>query len=694
MGPRIRVTLFDLERRALVSAEFASFPVVIGREQDCHLRVPNELKQISRHHAKIDLSGETLKVFDLKSRYGVFQKGQRGGEFPISADHDGQLTEFSLADFVVAVEILSRPEPAEATLGAATALAMTQITELDTVYQPNESVTVDPPTFTPPPTVKPAAKSHPAPTPLEARGEDGLDTVVEIDEKTGIIALDKTFTNISPGSASVGPDSIQRESPGEAARLQGFITWNNDLYDVRLFQPDEPVLLSPTTQAALTVPVLKSDLLIGQAKGREATFLIPSDLPFWVYENNSLVSNQALIDEGRARVYKDQFRLKLRKQTVLAIELIPGVRAQFRMVPEPPQVLPYIPYQWTKEAIASAGLMVAVHLAILFLIFLAPGPTDLPKIENVPERTVRLLFEDVPPPPPEPEPTPVATPPPTPAPTAAPTAAPKPTPKPTPKLEPKPKPTPKPKPVVEAPPQPKPVVAAPPAPKPQQVTRALPQRPPPETTSTVVPAEPDESADLLAALGGLSDTPAAKPSGSAPAAGRRVVQGPSGGPTNRGVSVDNLRAGSRANTSSDSLGGALGSAPSGFAQPGVKSQAGRRRIEGQVVGRPQISSQSQDNGLTEKQIMDVVQKATSRVQQCYERSLMDQSDLAGRAEYEWDISPQGVVIQTRVRSSELSGPGATGLHECVQKAIRALKFPTASSGRPTTAKIGFPFGKL
>jgi outer membrane biosynthesis protein TonB len=128
-----------------------------------------------------------------------------------------------------------------------------------------------------------------------------------------------------------------------------------------------------------------------------------------------------------------------------------------------------------------------------------------------------------------------------------------------------------------------------------------------------------------------------------------------------------------------------------YAGPTGKSAAGKRKIEGAVIGTPSLKAPKTEQGLTNAEVMKVVNAALSKIQQCYERELFNDPNLAGRVEYEWEINPSGSVIDVSVKRAEMSK--ADKLNSCVMGVIKALKFPTAKNGQNTLATIGFPFGK-
>jgi serine phosphatase RsbU (regulator of sigma subunit) len=64
---------------------------VIGRHEQCDLRLPPEVEKVSRYHARFDHDGSRWRVADLGSRWGTFVNGVRLGpnvEMPLS---DGDL---------------------------------------------------------------------------------------------------------------------------------------------------------------------------------------------------------------------------------------------------------------------------------------------------------------------------------------------------------------------------------------------------------------------------------------------------------------------------------------------------------------------------------------------------------------------------------------------------------------------------
>jgi pSer/pThr/pTyr-binding forkhead associated (FHA) protein len=63
--------------RAGETMEIGAGKLIIGREEDCHLRPDSEF--ISRHHCVLLLDDYTLRVRDLGSKNGTFVNGDRVG---------------------------------------------------------------------------------------------------------------------------------------------------------------------------------------------------------------------------------------------------------------------------------------------------------------------------------------------------------------------------------------------------------------------------------------------------------------------------------------------------------------------------------------------------------------------------------------------------------------------------------------
>jgi hypothetical protein len=125
---------------------------------------------------------------------------------------------------------------------------------------------------------------------------------------------------------------------------------------------------------------------------------------------------------------------------------------------------------------------------------------------------------------------------------------------------------------------------------------------------------------------------------------------------------------------------------------GLGGKAGKQKVLGTVVGGATYTENSKNEGLTRDQVMKVIQKNQARIQQCYERALLDNPDLIGSADFEWEIAASGAVSSVNVKNATIKN--GENLLGCVKNVFTQMKFPQAKNGEGTTSTIGLPFGRL
>ena len=84
-------------------------------------------------------------------------------------------------------------------------------------------------------------------------------------------------------------------------------------------------------------------------------------------------------------------------------------------------------------------------------------------------------------------------------------------------------------------------------------------------------------------------------------------------------------------------------------------------------------------------IQKVVNAHLYQVQGCYERQLAGNPNLAGKATFQWTISPSGGVAGVRVAGASIA---SVEVMSCIQGAIRGWSFPKPEGGSVT---VTYPF---
>jgi len=100
--------------------------LLIGREEDCHLRPESEF--VSRHHCVLLLDDYTLRIRDLGSKNGTFVNGRRVGSGETILLHDDTI---SIGEMIGQIDLTPAAIPDPAALPSA--LHSTGVFEGDTV---------------------------------------------------------------------------------------------------------------------------------------------------------------------------------------------------------------------------------------------------------------------------------------------------------------------------------------------------------------------------------------------------------------------------------------------------------------------------------------------------------------------------------------------------------------------------------
>lgn len=115
---------------------------------------------------------------------------------------------------------------------------------------------------------------------------------------------------------------------------------------------------------------------------------------------------------------------------------------------------------------------------------------------------------------------------------------------------------------------------------------------------------------------------------------------------------------------------------------------GTGRVRGRVRN---VSALTRVQGsLSRGEIQQVVNRASGRIQRCYERGLASQPNLSGRVVYSWTIAANGRASGVRKASG---GLGNANVENCIAGVLRRLRFPRPRGGPVTVSAYPFIFSR-
>ena len=654
----------------LINRVFYEYPIVIGRSANCDIPLAT-FDFISRQHAAVTLDAEQLVIVDLNSSNGFTFAGQKSKRAPLVPGADIRIGPLSIDFSYIKNEVVSDPftatarlTPGEPTVLGANALkaepqarveSEPQLVSLPAIEEDDdleELEDLDEAPSLPPPVVPNTTGSW------TGSGPTGLEIEVE---KSVVVKQNHVTTHHL--AAKLQPQN---------RALEAILTWTDQIYDSKTLMSASRLTVGSSPSALMYLPTLRRNVNFASYDGQKASCFVPQGTTIRIqrgeqnFSMTELMASHALTSKAGGYVYS------LHDEDLATVEISPDVQIHFRYIPSPRRLAKGNLGQVTEDIQRSALISGFVHLFIVLLALFSSPPQPMPKIDNVPDRIARLLV-----PPPQPKPTP------------EPTPVPKPTPPPD-----KPKPTPQPKPEIQKikeqvrqkiQPKPKPIKMVTNK-QIEKINKELPTKPKPVDVSQL---------GALGALTALSN----KVTTPQPPTALNINPNAGGSPSNPNLGgvVGVLKSaggklsagGGVSGPKTKGLGYGLGQ---GYGVAGVKGASGNRAIAGAVVGNPQLMQIGASEGLTRNQVMDVVKRYLGKIQSCYERSLLSNPGLAGRIEYEWEISPSGQVVDARVRKAEVGG--GDSLNNCVLAVFRSMTFPQAKNGQSTTPNIGFPFGRM
>ncbi len=112
---------------------------------------------------------------------------------------------------------------------------------------------------------------------------------------------------------------------------------------------------------------------------------------------------------------------------------------------------------------------------------------------------------------------------------------------------------------------------------------------------------------------------------------------------------------------------------------------GKGKKVGGTVTRASSRSVSAQGSIDRDKVARVINSNLQAVRACYERALLRDPGLAGKAVLEWSINTSGTVVTAKTKSSTLRNAEVEG---CILRSIKTWKFPAAKGGKVI---VTYPF---
>ncbi len=678
----LKITVFHKDQVALENT-FNSYPIVIGRSNKCDVPL-SQYEFLSRQHCVVNVEHGKIQVVDLESANGMYFEGQKVKKALIDRDVTISIGEIKIRFELVEATVLESPDEVTKTSGpkimpdaipsfggkkSSTETPKSEHSETKASQRETVKTQVDSKPILPKENIRVASPE------LQATANKKS---LSHEKKKKQNKHSQAHTELN-GLSVIKPHHHAAQLRPNQRVLESYITWKDQIYESQVYYPGSQVIVGHGENVTLEVPTLKYALPLAFYDGNNTQCVIPQNFSFAIQNESGFLEKEDLVQSGQATNKNKSVQYKMGPADVVSVDLGPNMAVHFRYAPAPRQLSKAMQLLDDPELKKTTVVSGIAHLALLLTILLTEPKSKAPVIKNVPERYARLLVKKPEPPKPLPPPPPKKPEPPKQKEVAK-------------REQPKKQPQKQPKIVKKQPKQTKIVKV--------QTSKILKRinKYPVEVDRPMKPAEKPVVANIqavgaLAALNAFSSKAAVSDQPVAininKNAGGQTALNTGGVIGTLKTNTGKLAAGGLASVKTKGLGYGTGT---GYGVQGIKGTAGGRAVAGTVVGAPSLMRLSKEDGLSRQQVMDVVKRYMGEIQQCYERSLIDNPNIAGRAEYEWEISPKGAVQWAKVKKSEMSG--ADSLNGCVTGIFKKMKFPVAKNGQNTIPNIGFPFGRL
>ncbi len=666
---------------------FKKSEIIIGRQSENDIEISD--KAVSRQHAKIIIENNEIKLVDLGSANGTFVDNEK-----ISVQKVNSLSLIRIGHKILKLTLLVTVKENGHKIARAIEepIAETELTL--SIIVKNIEASVD------------------------AKKVNYHDTVS---------VVNSNFIDL------MTQGYIKQGSPHFTGfKLESLVLWNDRIFSMNEFGHKQKIDVGPLSKNAIHIPSLSQNWTLINYDFAEARFIVPQTFPIYVLRGKNFLTQEHLLKEKRIKTNVQSLEVVASAYDVVRIDIDESTKLYVRYIPTSEDLdrkKLMSPDEFVKKAFKFSFVF---HLILAVIIMLIPAEKLKEKvIQKSVEHTARIIIEEkmkeVLPPQPEPikpiEEVKI------PEPEVKPPEPPKEIPKELPvekqpvivkhkpkikkmiplpvvkkvkreELREEPESDPEPiakqvEPVQAAPVQvekPTPVVAAP-------VQVSVPQPPPPPPKKKV----DANQLGALAALGSMKLDVNSKNSLPADIQISHLTDQQS--QTNASASLNTSALAKDIKADAQSSGSTNHSGPirtkgkgsnksAGFGQESLGSETGQRGVKAAVLGKPALKfeSSSKLEGLTREQVMKTMQGSMSKIQSCYERSLLADENLSGRIEFEWEIAESGSVTSAEIKKNSVAGGEQLG--DCVLQVLRKIQFPKATNGQTTRPSIGFPFGRL
>lgn len=105
-----------------------------------------------------------------------------------------------------------------------------------------------------------------------------------------------------------------------------------------------------------------------------------------------------------------------------------------------------------------------------------------------------------------------------------------------------------------------------------------------------------------------------------------------------------------------------------------------------IAGAGEQGTQMSEEGLSKREVFEVIQKHMSEIRNCYEKAILRKDNIEGKVLVGFGINATGSVTSASVKSSTVSDHF---LDQCIVERLKHWAFPRPKGG--TKVEVMYPF---